>query len=238
MAHNTIFSEVFASTGRTATWATSSVVASSASIIASNPSSSAGSPSGWGSFCCKMSIPASNNCYMRASLAPTSVFGLTYDLVVGALPTVGGFFTFGFGDDGNAANGLYAMLVRNTGGNLFTEVYVYHTGGAVLVDSRAFTLSTRRRLEVRWELATSAWAVRVDGIRATSGSISGSATGRSLRGVLLGNTSTTNAAATVYFNRIRVDTAEWIGYPDHPIIGTASGYIGHPGLIGSGTLVG
>lgn len=242
MAHNNVFNEGFetAVTGYQETW-TATNQGTGGSENAAQAVAAAGSPSGWLTQCLRLIFAAGTTRYSYYA-STRAISYHAHDIVVGA-SSLGASqnATLCLAVDPTLANGLFATLIANdSGGNPFSQMLMYYDGTAHNVGTAlAWPIGTRRRFEYFWDNTNNVCWARCNGIyQGTQQTLTGTAAALDFGAILFGTSAAAAAAATIYYDRIRIDTAEWCGYPDHPLVGTASGYVGHPGLLGSGTLLG
>lgn len=209
-----IWDEKLEGTGYEETWSLGETVGAG-STLDEDAAPPAGVPASWGAQSLQAVIAAGEQCYVAHSFADGDPKYLRVEFMV---------TQEGLTADGQVFYLLYCLhaltnvVVTVAAGQVAGVLTLIlqddrdGDGAMVTAYSEALSLNTVYRLEVRWDLANTTVAWRLNGSEVASGTLSGAATGWHLNDMAVGTpASSTGAQSTAYFDLIAVDNADWVG---------------------------
>jgi hypothetical protein len=174
-----------------------------------------GSPAGWGSQCLKAVITGSGDTarIYETGLNGGSGYAISYGRV--------GFCV----TSESLANGdnQYIAKVETSGSAMLWELGLDQTAGTfrAYIDIRHDGSSNITYfdcavddvldIEVKWDSTNDVYEWKKGGVSQANGALTGSAAGWTLERIFIGMGSTPDAAATVYYDNIGLDSSDWIG---------------------------
>jgi hypothetical protein len=202
-----LFADNFEGSGYVETWSAGETVGGSSTLDEDAATTLVSSPPGWGSQClqCQLVSP-DTQAYVENAFGAEEAetytrieFILTAeDLADGESVTL--FETFRTG----GAQGLYAIKLRQTAGDLEIVLDVNHDATSNLYMYAGVELNKRYKVEVKWDSTFNTWNWLIDGEIHEGGSLTGGAEAWGLDIIRLGINEATGQGTTVYFNNINI----------------------------------